>query len=99
MEQLERIAHMERILDDATEAVSALTVALEKYSAVQGQLLELIAYYDSAQWRQDFEDDNAGKIPKALKRGVLSEDAVYNLLVENQHLLKVLSSIASSSPL
>ena len=44
MEQIERITYMEQILDEATEAVSSLTDALEKYSAVQDKLQELIAY-------------------------------------------------------
>ena len=76
MEQIERITYMEQILDEATEAVSSLSEALEKYSAVQDKLPELSAYYSSEQWRQDFDDDSAGKIPNNLKRGVLSEDAV-----------------------
>ena len=80
MEQLERITYMEQILDEATEAVSSLSEALGKYSAVQDKLQELATYYSSKQWRQDFDDDSAGKIPQDLKRGVLSEDAVYNLL-------------------
>ena len=89
MEQIERITYMEQILDEATEAASSLSEALEKYSAIQDKLQELAAYYSSKQWRQDFDDDSAGKIPSNLKRGVLSEDAVYNLLadvtrVENQ---------------
>ena len=82
MEQIERITYMERILDEATEAVSSLSESLEKYSAVQDKLQELAAYYSSKQWRQDFDDDSAGKIPCDLKRGVLSEDAVYNLLTD-----------------
>ena len=86
MEQIERISYMEQILDEATEAVSSLSDALDKYSAVQGKLQELSAYYSSEQWRQDFDDDSAGKIPSDLKRGVLSEDAVYNLLTENNRL-------------
>ena len=36
---------------------------------------------------QDYEDDEAGKLPKDLKRGVLSEDAVYDLITENRELL------------
>ena len=86
MNQIERITYMEQILDEATEAVSSLSDALDKYSTVQGKLQELSAYYSSEQWRQDFDDDSAGKIPSDLKRGVLSEDAVYNLLTENNRL-------------
>ena len=80
MEQLERITYMEQILDEATEAVSSLSESLEKYAAIQDKLQELAAYYSSEQWRQDFDDDSVGKLPSNLKRGVLSEDAVYNLL-------------------
>ena len=95
MEQIERIAYMEQILDEATEAVSSLSEALEKYSAVQDKLQELIAYYSSEQWRQDFDDDSAGKIPNNLKRGVLSEDAVYNLLTNITDLKKRLKELAN----
>ena len=82
MEQIERITYMEQILEEATEAVSSLTEALEKYSTIRDKLQELSAYYGSEQWRQDFDDDSAGRIPQDLKRGVLSEDAVYNLLAD-----------------
>ena len=82
MEQIERITYMEQILDEATEAVSSLSEALEKYVVIQDKLQELAIYYSSEQWRQDFDDDSTGKIPKDLKRGVLSEDAVYNLLAD-----------------
>ena len=83
MKQIERIAHMEQILDEVTEVVYVLSVALENYIAIQDKTRGLIDYYESAQWRQDFNDDAAGKLPCDLKRGVLSEDAVYNLLMEN----------------
>ena len=95
MEQAERITYMEQILDEAAEAVSSLSEALEKYSAVQDKLQELAAYYSSEQWRQDFDDDSAGKIPQDLKRGVLSEDAVYNLLTNITDLKKRLKELAN----
>lgn len=37
---------------------------------------------------RDFEDDSAGKLPRDLRRGVLSEDAVYDLLTDHDRLLK-----------
>ena len=43
---------------------------------------ELEAYYKSPEWKRDFADDEAGRLPKGLKRGVLSEDGIYNLLEE-----------------
>lgn len=94
MKQIERITYMEQILDEATEAVSSLSEALEKYSTVQDKLQELIAYYTSEQWRQDFDDDDAGQIPSNLKRGVLSEDAVYHLLADNTDLKERMKELA-----
>lgn len=86
---------MEQILDKATDAVSSLSEALEKYAAIQDKLQELIAYYSSKQWRQDFDDDSTGKIPSNLKRGVLSEDAVYNLLADITGLKEQLKELAN----
>jgi len=77
---------MEQILDEAADAVKAMETALDQYEAVQERMGELIRYYESPQWMADFEADNAGLIPKDLKRGVLSEDGVYNLLEELQEL-------------
>lgn len=95
MERLERIVYMEQVLDEGMEAVAALSEALEKYSSLQGKLQQLIAYYESKQWRQDYDDDNAGKIPGNLKRGVLSEDAVYDFLTEDARLLERLRALVN----
>lgn len=86
MTQLERICHMERILDEASEAAKNLSFALERYLTLKDDMAELEAYYTGPQWRQDYEDDCAGKLPKGLKRGVLSEDAVYDLLSRREAL-------------
>ena len=82
MNQIERIQYYEAILDEAVEAVRMLDEALENYGNVQDKIKELEAYYDSPLWMKDYKEDEEGKIPKDLKRGVLSEDAVYNFLSE-----------------
>ena len=46
------------------------------------RLSELCAYYESGQWLKDYELDEKGLLPPSLKRGVLSQDAVYDLLAE-----------------
>lgn len=80
MEQVERIEYMEKILNEGVAAVSALRQALEAYAALSPRLAELFDYYGSEQWFADLEDDNAGRLPSDLRRGVLSEDGVYDLI-------------------
>ena len=84
MEQIERIKAMEQHLDKVSQAVMRLSAALDEYAEAQAALHELEAYYNSDEWKRDFADDEAGLIPKDLKRGVLSEDAVWNVL-EDSH--------------
>ena len=91
MTRIERITHMESLLDKSTEVIGRLEQALEDFAALQPDVAELEAYYTSPQWRKDFEADEAGKLPKDLKRGVLSEDGVWNVL-EDYKRLSVLSS-------
>lgn len=90
MTQIERIQHMEQILNEAKDAVQALTSALERYQALKPCMVELTAYYSSPQWMKDYEDDEAGRLPEGLARGVLSEDAVYNLLYEQRVLMDMM---------
>ena len=49
-------------------------------------MLALMAYYDSGQWRQDYEADEAGVFPPELKRGVLSQDGLWNLICDWQRI-------------
>lgn len=43
-------------------------------------------YMDSGLWLMDYEADERGELPQDLKRGVLSQDGLYNLLqdIENK---------------
>ena len=87
MEQIERIERMEACLDASEAAIRALSQALSAYEEAQEAYSRLSDYYGSDLWMQDYEDDEAGKLPKELKRGVLSQDAVFDLLTENRELL------------
>lgn len=86
MKQTERIMEMERRLERASTAVMKLSAALEQYADAQEDIMELEAYYGSEEWKRDYADDEAGKLPDDLKRGVLSEDGVWNLLSDNRDL-------------
>ena len=86
IEQIERIERMEHHLEHATQVAKRLAEALDEYEGVKEALLELESYYGSEDWKKDFADDEQGLLPKDLKRGVLSEDAIWNVL-EDYHAL------------
>lgn len=86
MEQIERIRIMEHLLDFALEATRELPMSFDKYAEVKEAIATLSAYYGSDEWKQDYADDEAGLLPKDLKRGVLSEDGIWNLLSDWQEL-------------
>ena len=93
MEQLERIGRMEGQLEEAMQAVKGLSEALDEYEAAQSTIHTLEAYYDGGEWKKDFSDDEQGRLPTELKRGVLSEDAIWNLLEENRDLKERMKGI------
>jgi hypothetical protein len=80
MNQIERIEYMERLFDFVIEARKEQHTNQEKSARIQEALRILAEYYGSDEWKQDFADDEAGRLPKDLKRGVLSEDGLWNLL-------------------
>ena len=84
MTRIERITNMESLFDKSEEVVKRLEAALKDFAALEHDIAKLEAYYNSPQWRKDFEADEAGKLPQDLKRGVLSEDGIYDLLSDYQ---------------
>ena len=80
MEQIERIQHFETLLDRIAPVLENLEEALDAFEGIQEDVKELAAYYEDEDWREDFEADEAGKLPADLKRGVLSEDGIYDVL-------------------
>jgi hypothetical protein len=93
MEQAERIRQMEQRLERSAAAVMALSAALDRYEEVKEDISALEAYYGSETWKQDFADDEAGLLPPSLKRGVLSEDGIWNLLTDARELVERLHAI------
>ena len=87
-QQIARIRRMERNLNTAVAAVKRLEAALDKWETVQDAIAALDEYYGSDLWRQDFADDEAGLLTADLKRGVLSEDGIWNLLTDVRELNK-----------
>ncbi len=97
MEQIERIEAMEALLRRAKAAVEALSPALEEYARAREDIRALERYYGGEDWNRDFDDDRAGKFPPTLRRGVLSEDGVYDLLTDDRELVERMREIAAEA--
>ena len=88
--QIGRISFYEDLLTQAEQALagepSSESTAPEEADLAE-KIRKLDSYYGSPEWRADFEADEAGAFGD-LKRGVLSEDAVYDLITEHSELME-----------
>lgn len=68
LDRIRRVEKYERLFDEVRSQPDKRKIRL------------LEAYYTSGEWRQDYEADERGELPPDLKRGVLSQDALYDYL-------------------
>lgn len=92
-EQITRIEEMEAAYDRAAESVHRLSDALTAYESVLKDVEQLSEYYQSGQWMDDFTADEEGLLPRDLKRGVLSEDGIDELLSAHAEIIEQMVSI------
>ena len=96
METIERIQHYEQLLDAVAPALKDLEAALDRFDEVQEAVQELSAYYGSEEWHTDLAEDEAGNLPRDLKRGVLSEDGIYDVLSDHYALtVRLLDTVSA----
>jgi len=84
--QIERIKWMEQRFNNALATIKKGSAASLK--AIKEDVAELSKYYGSELWKKDFAADEAGILPSGLKRGVLSEDGIWNLLSDYREIQK-----------
>lgn len=87
MDRINRIKEMEKALDICEPAVKNLLDAIENFNAARPYFERLEEYYNSSAWREDYEADENGELPSELKRGVLSQDTLYDLFSQRDELL------------
>ena len=96
MNQEKRVTKYEHILDRGQQTAAQLESALRAYEEIQDEVKALETYYAGPEWKEDFAADEQGMFPDTLKRGVLSEDAVYNLLERFQEVREDMRRLAQA---
>lgn len=80
MENYAHITEMEKIRIQQGELLEELNERLDTLDVSREEYRTLMEYYYSDQRAQDLKDDANHRIPQNLKRGVLSEDELYELM-------------------
>ena len=78
--QIERIMRMEEDFDCLQAMVLEYPHGITENAQLMQRVQRLSGYYQSGLWMLDFITDEQGGLPSDLKRGVLSEDGIHNLL-------------------
>ena len=78
--QIRRVEKMEALLNEVLEHKEGVNI--------RPMLKKLFKYYFGKKWRKDYETDEKGLFPPTLRRGVLTQDAIYDLYTEYGHLVK-----------
>ena len=84
--QIERIKWMEQRFNIVLAAIKDGDT--KSLKTIKEDIAELSKYYSSELWKMDFAADEAGHLPPALKRGVLSEAGIWNLLADYREIQK-----------
>lgn len=97
-------------MDDRIQRVTEMEARLNRVTAwlkgheaqnIEEDVHALDAYCRSPLWRSDFEADEAAEFPADLPHGVLSEDAIYNVISEYEERIKeraFLEALSSIQP-
>lgn len=89
---IERITKNEERLDKSLCSIKKMEEALEEFKSNKNNIQLVSRYYGSNNWHKDKETYENGNIPK-IKAGVLSEDAVWNMLDDVRNIILEMKKI------
>ena len=82
-DKIQRIQRMESHLNDYAKTLEDTKKAVDRLKENQESYIQLRDYYSSQAYFDDLDLSNQADFPEDLPCGVLSEDAVYDLLDEH----------------
>lgn len=80
--RISRIMRMEEYFDELLEGKKQGLEKIKFNDTYKKHLQCLKDYYENGLWLEDYESDERGELPSNLKRGVLSQDALYDFFDE-----------------
>ncbi|WP_297282277.1 DUF4298 domain-containing protein [uncultured Anaerococcus sp.] len=93
--EYEHVKKYTKIYEDHSALIESLSKELEKFKEHQKEFKKLEKYYYSEEFTKDHDASNRGEIPETINQGILTEDAIYDLLGDNYFMAKDLLDVAN----
>lgn len=91
----DHIVELTKIYEDHKELTDKLADALKDFRDHQKELEKLEKYYYSEDFMRDYDASNKGEIPSEINQGILTEDAIYDLLGDNYYMAREMLDLAN----
>lgn len=95
MKQKERIEKFEVILNKSAELTKEVETALDNLEKYEKDYDELVKYYYSKNWSKDKEDFENNLISNVKSAWVLTEDSIYDTMIDKSQLAIRMLEIAT----
>lgn len=89
------IIELTKIYENHKKLTEDLSKALNDFRDHQADLEKLEKYYYSEEFMKDYDASNKGEIPSEINQGILTEDAIYDLLGDNYYMARELLDLAN----
>ena len=91
----DHIVELTKIYEDHKELTDKLADALKDFRYHQKELEKLEKYYYSEDFMRDYDASNKGEISSEINQGILTEDAIYDLLGDNYYMAREMLDLAN----
>ena len=95
--RIERVQQMEARLNTLHDLVKSADHAVEALAAALPDFAQLFAYYYDVTWREDHAADTRCEVPQDMPRGVLSKDAVWELMTTLRELSDRMTEVSEEA--
>lgn len=96
-ERILNIKEKEEFHNSFSDLLDQINVKLDEWEILLPKYKQLMDYYGSQQWREDYESSEKNEFPQDLACGILAEDTLYNLFGAQRELaLRMLKAATSA---
>ena len=93
--RLQNISDMEDVFNDLELSLKNMKKSVSKWNKSLPKFKKLMDYYESEQWKKDYDDVNSWNLKPEWHHWILGEDAIYDFYQEQRELATEIIKIAN----